>query len=81
MLFRSFTGYKGRIAIYEILPVSEAIKTLLHQKASSDAIKRAAVAEGMTTLYQDGLKKIAAGLTTPEEIMMITQRDEPPRDA
>lgn len=68
-----FTGYKGRTAIYEILKVDDRIKELILQKAPSDAIKKEAVRLGMKTLYQDGLKKIAAGLTTSDEILMATQ--------
>jgi len=68
-----FTGYRGRTAIYEILQVDEAIRELILRKASSNEIKKEAVRMGMKTLYQDGLKKIALGLTTPEEIMLTTQ--------
>ena len=68
-----FTGYKGRTAIYEILVVGDRIKELMLEKAPSDIIKNEAVRSGMRTLYQDGLRKVAAGLTTSEEILMITQ--------
>jgi type II secretion system protein E len=68
-----FTGYKGRTAIYEILVVDERIKELMLEKAPSDIIKKEAVRAGMKTLYQDGLRKVAAGLTTSEEILMTTQ--------
>ncbi len=68
-----FTGYKGRTAIYEILTVDERIKELILEKAPSDVIKKEAVRTGMKTLYQDGLKKIQAGLTTPEELLLTTQ--------
>lgn len=70
-----FLGYKGRTAIYEILVVDDAIRELILQKASSDVIKREAIRLGMKTLYQDGLKKIEAGLTTPEELLMTTQSE------
>jgi general secretion pathway protein E/type IV pilus assembly protein PilB len=70
-----FTGFQGRIAIYEILQLSEPINELILQKESSDVIKKEAVRLGMKTLYQDGLKKIALGLTTPGEILMVTQSE------
>ncbi|HLB02428.1 MAG TPA: GspE/PulE family protein [Nitrospiria bacterium] len=68
-----FLGYKGRTAIYEILKVDERIKDLILEKVPSDVIKKEAIRLGMKTLHQDGLKKIEAGLTTLEEIMITTQ--------
>jgi type IV pilus assembly protein PilB len=68
-----FSGYKGRTAIYEILTVDDKIRELILQKTSSDVIKKEAVRLGMRTLYQDGLRKVAAGLTTSEEILMTTR--------
>ncbi|NIO09514.1 MAG: type II secretion system protein GspE, partial [Deltaproteobacteria bacterium] len=70
-----FTGYNGRTAIYEILMISEPIRELILRKASSNEIKNEAIRRGMKTLYQDGLKKIASGLTTPSEIMLMTQAE------
>lgn len=71
-----FTGYKGRTGIYEILIVDETIKELILQKAPSDVIKKEALRLGMKTLYRDGLKKVEAGLTTADEILMATQADK-----
>src|SRR2546430_8602319 len=62
-----FTGYQGRTGIYEILTVNDRIRELILDKASSDILKREAVRLGMKTLYQDGLKKIVAGLMAAEE--------------
>lgn len=70
------TGYKGRTGIYEVLLLSEAIKELIMKKASADEIKRMAVSLGMKTLRDNGLEKVAEGLTTPEEIMRVTQIGE-----
>ena len=70
-----FTGHNGRTAIYEILLINEAIREMILQRASSNEIKKEAARLGMKTLYQDGLKKVALGLTTPEEIMMSTQSE------
>jgi type IV pilus assembly protein PilB len=68
-----FTGYNGRTAIYEVLIVDDRIRELILQKAPSDVIKKEAVRLGMKTLYQDGLRKVAAGLTTSEELLMTTE--------
>ena len=66
------TGYWGRKAIYEVLPVSLAIRKLVMAKASADEIKAKAVEEGMSTLGQEGLLKVQEGLTTLEEVMRIS---------
>src|SRR5213592_4666418 len=70
-----FNGYQGRTGIYEILTVNDRIRELILEKASSEILKKEAIRLGMKTLYQDGLKKIAAGLTTSEEVLMTTQAD------
>lgn len=70
-----FTGYQGRTAIYEILTVNDRIRELILERASADVIKKEGVRLGLKTLYQDGLKKVAAGLTTSEEVLMTTQAD------
>jgi type II secretion system protein E len=71
-----FTGYKGRSAIYEILVMTEALRPLIIERASSSAIKQAAVAHGMKTLRDDGWEKVRQGQTTVEEIARVTQEDE-----
>jgi len=71
-----FTGYKGRTAIYEILVVSEPIRELILKKSSSDQIKRKALSLGMRTLRQDGWEKIRSGITTPSEVIRVTQAEE-----
>ncbi len=70
------TGYAGRTGIYEIMLMNEALKKLIMEKASSDVIKEKAVKMGMKTLRQDGWRKIIAGITTPEEVMRVTQIEE-----
>ena len=72
----NFTGFHGRAAVFEILLVDEVIKDLVSKKASSMQIKKKAIERGMQTLRQDGLKKVIAGLTTPEEVMKLTQAEE-----
>ena len=66
------TGYKGRIGVYQLLIMSEQLETLAVTKASRDDIERAAIGEGMRTLWDDGLAKVAAGLTSIEELARVS---------
>jgi type IV pilus assembly protein PilB len=65
------TGYKGRIGIYEIMPVTEAIERLIVERKSADEIMRVAGAEGMVSLRQDGLERALQGVTSIEEISRV----------
>lgn len=67
------TGYAGRIGVFEVLEVSNRIKELIAQKNDSDVILQEALKEGMTTMFDDGLDKVAKGLTTIEEILRVTK--------
>ncbi len=62
------SGYSGRTAIFEVLEISEKIKSLVSNKKTSDLIKKQAMKEGMTTMVQDGVMKALMGETTLEEI-------------
>jgi type IV pilus assembly protein PilB len=64
----SNTGYKGRLAIHEVMPVTEDIERLCVARASSEEVKRVAIEQGMSTLREDGLAKVLLGHTTIEEI-------------
>ena len=64
----SNTGYKGRLAIHEVMTVTEEIERLCVARASSDEVKRVAVEQGMKTLREDGLQKVLMGMTTIEEV-------------
>jgi type IV pilus assembly protein PilB len=66
------TGYRGRIGIYQLLAMSETLETLAVQKASREDIERAAIGEGMRTLWDDGIAKVAAGLTSVEELARVS---------
>src|SRR5256886_172673 len=66
------TGYKGRIGVYQLLEMSEAIETLAVQNVSREEIERAAIGEGMRTLWDDGLAKVASGLTSIEELARVS---------
>lgn len=67
------TGYVGRIGIFEVLEVSKDIKQLITEKQDSDVIVRKAIEEGMTTMLDDGLDKVANGTTTVEEVLRATK--------
>jgi type IV pilus assembly protein PilB len=66
------TGYKGRVGIYQLLAMSEQLESLAVTKASREEIERAAIGEGMRTLWDDGLAKVAAGLTSIEELARVS---------
>ena len=67
------TGYSGRIGIFEVLVMTEKIRTLIASKNDSNVIRRAAIEDGMTTMLDDGLDKVAKGVTTMEEILRVTK--------
>jgi type IV pilus assembly protein PilB len=66
------TGYKGRIGVFQLLVMSENLESLAARKASREELERAAIEEGMRTLWDDGLAKVAAGLTSIEELARVT---------
>ncbi|MBI3621922.1 MAG: type II secretion system ATPase GspE [Nitrospirae bacterium] len=68
------SGYRGRVAIYEILVVDDQIRRLIMAKADAGAINEAAVAAGMRTLRSDGMEKVLQGVTTAEEVLRVTQQ-------
>lgn len=65
------TGYKGRLGIYEVLVVSESLRSMILRGSSKARLQEQALRDGMKTLYKDGLEKAAQGLTTYEEIRRI----------
>jgi type IV pilus assembly protein PilB len=71
----SQTGYKGRIALYEVMPLYEEIKELVLVGASSAEIKREAMRLGMLTLRQSGINKLKEGITTVEEVVRCSVKD------
>ncbi|HDL74779.1 MAG TPA: type II/IV secretion system protein, partial [bacterium] len=68
---RCSEGYKGRIGIYEILPISEDIKKLITKGATSDEIQSHAQKQGMKTMIEDGFVKAAQGITSIEEVLRV----------
>jgi general secretion pathway protein E len=69
------TGYRGRTGIYEFLPVDDDIRMLAIKNVDSNTIKKQAVKRGMTTLLDDGARKVLAGETTIAEVLSVTQED------
>jgi len=67
-----FTGMRGRVAIYEVMPVSPELRDLILRNASISEIRDVAESQGMRTLRQSGLLKVIQGLTTVEEILRVT---------
>jgi type IV pilus assembly protein PilB len=65
------TGFRGRVGLYEVMPISEEIERLIVERASSEAIKREAQAGGMITLREDGLEKVRLGLTSIQEVLRV----------
>jgi type IV pilus assembly protein PilB len=70
------TGYKGRIALYEVMPLSEAIRDLILNGASTAEIKHQAIKEGMLTLRMSGIEKLRQGITTIAEVLRVTASDK-----
>jgi type IV pilus assembly protein PilB len=65
------TGYRGRVGLYEVMPMSEDIERLAVERAASDEVRKVAVEQGMMTLREDGLEKAQKGLTSLEEIFRV----------
>ena len=69
------TGFKGRVALYEIMPMSDELKDLVLQGVSSVELKREAIALGMKTLRQSALTKLREGVTTISEVVRASAAD------
>ena len=66
------TGYRGRVGLYEVMEATDAIRDLVLSGAPVAALRRAAVANGMVTLRQSGLRKVMSGMTSLEEVARET---------
>jgi general secretion pathway protein E len=69
------TGYFGRICILEMLTMTDGLRSLIMRHATAGDLRAAAIAEGMQTMFEDGLKKSLAGITTIEEVLRVTRED------
>jgi len=74
--FCSFTGYRGRMIIQELLPVTREERELVNRKASADEIRISALKQGMMTIKQDGIQKALVGLTTISEVMRVAMTED-----
>jgi type II secretory ATPase GspE/PulE/Tfp pilus assembly ATPase PilB-like protein len=70
----SGTGYKGRIALHELLVADDGIKQAVQRRASAEEIRHLGVATGMTTLLQDGIEKVMTGLTDLKQVLAVCSR-------
>ncbi|KKR11652.1 MAG: Type II secretion system protein E (GspE) [Candidatus Woesebacteria bacterium GW2011_GWA1_39_21] len=68
-------GYLGRVGIYEIMPITEKLRQIIVQKPTTEQLFKEAVSEGMITMMRDGMDKIAAGLTTIEEVFRVANEE------
>ena len=66
-------GYRGRIGLYEVMPMTEEIERLTVERASADAIRSCRGQQGMMTLRDDGLEKVRMGLTSLEEVARVVK--------
>jgi general secretion pathway protein E len=69
------TGYIGRISIMEMLPMTDPLRSLIMRHATSTDLRAEAIKGGMTTMYEDGMRKAVAGITTFEEVLRVTRED------
>ena len=67
------TGYTGRVSILEMLPMTDALRSLVMRHATATELRAQALAEGMLTMYEDGLRKAVNGVTTFEEVLRVTR--------
>ena len=71
----SFTGYRGRLGIYEIFQIDDQVRNLIFEQVSSTELRIKARELGMRTLREDGVRKVVAGITTLEEVLRVTMGD------
>jgi len=69
------SGYKGRVALYEVMPVRDELKQLILEGASTDELKKTAIRLGTKTLRMSGLTKVKEGVTSIEEVLRVTFGD------
>jgi general secretion pathway protein E len=69
------TGYSGRVSIVELLVMSDAIRSLVMRHVTSGEVRQQAITEGMQTMYENGLSKAVAGVTTIEEVLRVTREE------
>ena len=71
-----FSGFKGRVAVHELMRLTPRVRSVLLAGSSDDLVRRAARASGMRTMYEDGMRKVARGITVREELLRVVPPDE-----
>jgi type IV pilus assembly protein PilB len=71
-----FSGFAGRLGVYELMRLTPRVRSVLLTRSTDDVVRRAAQATGMNTMFQDGVAKVARGLTTPDELRRVVPPDE-----
>jgi general secretion pathway protein E len=69
------TGYFGRVCILEMMTMTDGLRSLIMRHATAGDLRAAAIAEGMETMFENGLRKSIAGITTIEEVLRVTRED------
>jgi type IV pilus assembly protein PilB len=67
----NYSGYRGRIGLYEVMMTSDEIRELTIQRSSADEIRKVSIQQGMIPLRQDGVEKVALGITSIEEVTRV----------
>jgi type IV pilus assembly protein PilB len=70
------SGYRGRLGIFELMLMTSRLRELTFNQAPTEEVRKTAIAEGMKTLYQDGIEKALKGITTIEEVLRTAKRSE-----
>ena len=76
--FCSYTGYRGRVAVFEVVPLDDDLRQIIVASAPHYELKNASMAKGMTSMFQDGMQKAARGITTVEEVLRVVELDQEP---
>jgi type IV pilus assembly protein PilB len=71
-----YSGYRGRVGVYELMRMTPRARSVVLARGSEDVLRRASGAGGMTSMYQDGLAKVAQGMTTAEEVKRVVPPDD-----
>jgi len=75
-----FSGFRGRVAVHELMRLTPRVRSVLIARSSDDLVRRAARATGMRTMYEDGMRKVARGITVREELVRVVPPDETDED-
>ncbi|HEY6101924.1 MAG TPA: ATPase, T2SS/T4P/T4SS family [bacterium] len=71
----SYTGYRGRVAVFEVIPLDDELRQMIVSRVAHHELKKASIARGMTTMFQDGMHKASRGITTIDEVLRVVELD------